>query len=202
MKARRVKGLDPAGTLADNLARIVVVRVDEVCAFAATAVDPSEVVALHNMRIAAKRLRYVLELGDGCFGPYARTAVRWARDLQELLGEIHDCDVALPRVLERLDALREDDALAVLVQAGGAPDLDPALAARAPNAGAWRGLVTLSVHLRARRALLFSHFLALWERTAREDFRARVVDAVDERPARLTPSLHEQAPHAVQQAGS
>ena len=64
----------------------------------------AQVKAQHDMRIAVKRLRYVLELGDGCFGPYTRTALRRTKELQDVLGEIHDCDVALPRVLTRLES--------------------------------------------------------------------------------------------------
>ena len=93
LKARRVKGLDPDGTLADNAERIVRVRLDELCGFMPTAADPAEVVALHDMRIAAKRLRYILEVTGPCFGPYAKTATRQVKELQDLLGEIHDCDV-------------------------------------------------------------------------------------------------------------
>ena len=76
MKARRVKGLDPAGPLADQLERIVLVRLDELCGFWPRVTDPREVEALHDMRIAAKRLRYLLEVSDGLFGPYAEKAVK------------------------------------------------------------------------------------------------------------------------------
>ena len=107
MKARKVRGLEPEGTLADNAERIVRVRLDELQSFIPRALDPTEVVALHDMRIAAKRLRYVLEVtAETCFGPYAETALKRTKDLQDLLGEIHDCDVQLPRVLERLEELR------------------------------------------------------------------------------------------------
>ena len=61
MKARKVKGLDPFGTLADNAQRLAHVRLDELCAFVPDALDPEAVEELHAMRIAAKRLRYVLE---------------------------------------------------------------------------------------------------------------------------------------------
>ena len=107
MKARRVKGLDPAAPLADNAARIVRVRLDELCSFMPRAADPEEVVALHDMRIAAKRLRYVLEVDRAVFGDYAERATRMTKDLQDLLGEIHDCDVQIPEVrafLEELEA--------------------------------------------------------------------------------------------------
>ena len=69
MKARRVKGLEPEAPLADNAERIVRVRLDELTSFMPKALDPDEVVALHDMRIAAKRLRYVLEVTGSCFGP-------------------------------------------------------------------------------------------------------------------------------------
>ena len=64
MKARKVKKLDPDGTLTGNAARIVEVRLRELRSFAPRALDPAEVDALHDMRIAAKRLRYVLEAAD------------------------------------------------------------------------------------------------------------------------------------------
>jgi CHAD domain-containing protein len=104
MKARKVKKLDPAGTLGDNAQRIVATRLEELWSFVPRALDPEEVEALHDMRIAAKRLRYVLEVTGSCFGPYAREAGKRTKVLQDLLGEIHDCDVLLPRVLG-LDAL-------------------------------------------------------------------------------------------------
>ena len=43
MKARKVKHLDPEGTLADNAERIVRTRLDELCAFMPRAADPAEV---------------------------------------------------------------------------------------------------------------------------------------------------------------
>ena len=108
MKARRVKGLDCAAPLADNAQRIVSVRFDELRGFMPRAADPAEVEALHDMRIAAKRLRYVLEVTEDCFGPFGRDARRRAKELQDILGDIHDCDVLLPQVEGALaDRLRE-----------------------------------------------------------------------------------------------
>lgn len=98
MKARKVKGLDPAGPLEDNLRLIVAVRLGELEAFVPQALDPGEQTAQHDMRIAAKRLRYVLELGKPIFGEPAAEGARTARRLQDLLGEIHDCDELLPRL--------------------------------------------------------------------------------------------------------
>jgi CHAD domain len=162
VKARKVKRTDPVGPLADNAARIVRVRLREMRSFAPRALEPEHTKAQHDMRIAAKRLRYVLELTEFCFGKPAVTARRRARDLQELLGELHDCDVMLPRVQSHLSDLREADAAAVRGRAGNASELDPRLAARAPHRTAYRGLEILAVHLEARRRLLFDRFREFW----------------------------------------
>jgi hypothetical protein len=188
LKARPVKGLDRHATLADNLQRIVATRLDELCAFAPRALDPARVKPLHDMRIAAKRLRYILEVGaEPCFGPYAATAIKRAKELQDLLGELHDCDVQLPRVRALQDELRAADALEARARAGGAPDLDPTLASGTPNAPAWRGLETLCIYIQARRGLLFERFLEMWREVEREGFRARLEYAITERPEATTP---------------
>jgi CHAD domain-containing protein len=98
VKARRVEGLDPGGSLRANAGRIVATRLDEMRGFAERALDPASAAAQHEMRIAAKRLRYVLEITESCFGEEAVAARKAARELQGVLGDIHDCDVMLPRV--------------------------------------------------------------------------------------------------------
>jgi hypothetical protein len=178
MKARRVKGLDPEGQLADNAERIIRVRLDELTGFMPKAADPGEIVALHDMRIAAKRLRYVLEITGPCFGPYASSAVKMVKDLQDLLGEIHDCDVQLPEVAAFLEELVREDVAA----AGGSPkDL-----AKTPNRRTYAGLVALQVHLRARREALFEDFLELWRDYERKGFAARLAFALSERAQSTT----------------
>ena len=181
MKARRVRKIDAEMPLADAAERILRVRLDELYSFAPQALDPAEERALHDMRIAAKRLRYLLELTAPCFGAYAATGARRAKQLQDLLGEIHDCDVMLPLVREHLAALRAADAAELRRLAADADDLDPGLAARAPHRRAYRGLETLIVHLQARRELLFERFLERWTALQRQGYRARLEHALGER---------------------
>jgi hypothetical protein len=183
MKARRVKKLDPAAPLAENAARIVLVRLDEMRSFAPKAIDEGEVKAQHDMRIAAKRLRYVLEATEFCFGRSGETARRRARDLQDVLGELHDCDVMLPRIESHLASLRNADARAVHARAGDAPDLDPRLSARAPHRTAYRGLGMLAVHVEARRRVLFDRFRAYWSEQERIGTWDRLEHAVERKLA-------------------
>ncbi len=181
MRARKVKHLDPDGPVVENAERIVAVRLDELCAFTPTVFDPDEVTALHDMRIAAKRLRYVLEVTGSLFGPYAAEASKRTKALQDLLGEIHDCDVLVPRLEALVQELRDEDVAHVVTQAGRKKQLDPALAASAPHAASYRGLEVFVVHLRARREQLFARFLSFWTELEREGFRARLEYAISER---------------------
>jgi hypothetical protein len=182
VKARKVKGIDPDGAAADEVAKIVAVRLDELWSFMPAARDPAAVDQLHDLRIAAKRLRYVLELFAPEFGPYAATAAKQAKKLQDLVGEIHDCDVTRPRIAALAEELRAEDARAIRALAGpDAKDLDPALVAQVPHRAAYRGLQTMDVALRARRDLLFERFLARWEKLERDRFRERLHQAITSR---------------------
>ncbi len=98
MKARAVEGLDPAGALRPNVTRIVATRLDELRGFADDALAPEASEEQHSMRIAAKRLRYVLELFGPCLGDEAEQARQAAKQLQSVLGDLHDCDLMLSKV--------------------------------------------------------------------------------------------------------
>jgi CHAD domain-containing protein len=67
-----------------------------VAEFSELAAGAREPEALHDTRIAAKRLRYVLEILGPLFEVAA--ALKRCKEVQELLGDLHDCDVMLPRV--------------------------------------------------------------------------------------------------------
>jgi CHAD domain-containing protein len=99
VKPRRVNDLDPGGPLRSTATRIVLVRLDELRSFAEGALAPGAATVQHDMRIAAKRLRYVLEIFTPCLGEAAQEARRAAKQLQSVLGDLHDCDLMLPRVV-------------------------------------------------------------------------------------------------------
>ena len=181
MKARAVSGLKPKRPLSENAARIVRVRLDELLSFVPQALDPSQERALHDMRIAAKRLRYVLELTSFCFGPYAAKATGITRELQDVIGAIHDCDVLEPQILSHLAELREHDADAIASAsiAGGRETTETLAAGRRR---AYAALEALAVEQRAQRKLLFARFTERWEQLERGRFRQRLLDALEQPP--------------------
>ena len=98
MKAQRIDGLSAEMPLDAAARRIVAGRAAELYAFVPEALDEAAVTPMHDMRIAAKRLRYLLELVGFSVGPAGAEAQARARELQDVLGEIHDCDVMLERI--------------------------------------------------------------------------------------------------------
>ena len=70
--------------------------------------DPFEIEALHEMRIAAKRLRYALELFQQCWGSSLGTYARRCARLQTALGDVHDCDVWIESFTKQIAAARKD----------------------------------------------------------------------------------------------
>jgi hypothetical protein len=175
VRARKVKGLDPSGPLVDNARRIVATRVDELYSF-----DPhGKPKELHNMRIAAKRLRYVLELTAPALGDAAAKGAREAKQIQTLLGELHDCDEMLALIGAHSEGLRAADAEAALALAPrGATDLPPSTARSLPNRLHYRGLESLSAYFSARRDFLHRRFIRKWERLERAGFRERLLEAL------------------------
>jgi CHAD domain-containing protein len=95
VKARGVRGLDPGAPVRANASLIVATRLEELRGFADAALAPDATAIQHDMRIAAKRLRYVLEVLGPCVGREADAAREACKRLQSALGDLHDCDLML-----------------------------------------------------------------------------------------------------------
>ena len=82
-------------------------RLEAFLGYDAIVADPARVTELHEMRIAAKWLRYTVE----AFAPlYSGELKKWlnaVRDAQDALGTIHDCDVWTELIPAYLDEERE-----------------------------------------------------------------------------------------------
>jgi len=78
-------------------------RLDALLAFDEIVEQPDKVTELHQMRIAAKWLRYTLETFAPLYASQLQAYIQAVKTMQDLLGEIHDCDVwqqFLPTFLE------------------------------------------------------------------------------------------------------
>lgn len=68
--------------------------------------EPHKVGRLHDMRIAAKRLRYALDLFAHCWGDSLGVFSRQVATLQSSLGELHDCDLWIEHFGKRLRSVK------------------------------------------------------------------------------------------------
>jgi len=81
----------------------VLARMDEMLAYQDCLADPDDQDGHHAMRIAAKRLRYTMEICRPVHNRRLDDHINTVKEVQGLLGEIHDCDVwadDLERLLE------------------------------------------------------------------------------------------------------
>jgi CHAD domain-containing protein len=77
-----------------SIARTIILqRLRELEKLSSSLYRPFKVERLHRMRIAAKRLRYALELFEHCWGESLNRFSVKAAGLQSSLGELHDSDV-------------------------------------------------------------------------------------------------------------
>jgi CHAD domain-containing protein len=79
-------------------------RLDEFLFFEVFIFDPARINELHQMRIAAKHLRYTLEIFSELYSAKTDFALDISRKSQQVLGEIHDADVwslFLPKFLSK-----------------------------------------------------------------------------------------------------
>jgi CHAD domain-containing protein len=84
--------------------RLIIRRLEKLLAYQDCLSDPADKQRHHEMRIVTKRLRYTMEICRPVYDGELDEAVTAAKHLQELLGDIHDCDVwidALPEFMEQ-----------------------------------------------------------------------------------------------------
>jgi hypothetical protein len=193
-RPRPIPGLDPDRRLRPNARRILAVRIREVYAHDRAVRDPARVRELHDLRIACKRLRYLLEIFGVAFRAALDPFVEELRGLQDLLGEIHDRDVQVPLLedhLRRLEAgaagavtVPADPAVAIAAGDGAPADLGAAArrARRDPPGALFTderpGVRALLERRRREREELYARFLEEWARLRRRRFRKRLEAAL------------------------
>jgi CHAD domain-containing protein len=90
--------------LADRTYESILLRLEEFLAFEPFVAYPERVNELHQMRIAAKHLRYTLEVFAPLYNGELKSSIKVVKEIQTMLGDLHDCDVwltFLPQFLQQ-----------------------------------------------------------------------------------------------------
>jgi CHAD domain-containing protein len=92
--------VDPYESYALAAARVVRQRAEELFAHEEGVLDTSDIERVHDMRVASRRLRAVLEIFEPCFpqGDF-KTVLRDVKALADALGERRDPDVHIDAML-------------------------------------------------------------------------------------------------------
>src|SRR5690348_1568587 len=191
-KAKSLTFLDPQASTDQMARRAVYTRLDELYNWSAGVDAPYEVRGLHNLRIAAKRLRYTLEIFEDTLPPACHAFAGELAQVQDELGAMHDNDVLI--ALLRLCLGSEDAGLAyeqALVKAGKqkskekpllpsdmvAAVLDPDAA---PDAKERYGLEQLLLKQSQSREEHYQIFRRHWHQLQVRDFRRELLDVLQE----------------------
>ncbi len=94
-KARPITGLNPHDATGKNARAIARVRLEDLYSWEDYVDNLYNIVELHNMRIAAKRLRYTFEVFEDVLPIASKAVLKEIIQLQEELGDLHDSDVMI-----------------------------------------------------------------------------------------------------------
>src|SRR5947207_14985041 len=94
-KAKPITGLDVQAPTGKNARVSARTRLDEMYDWSDSVDSPYSVRELHNLRIAAKRLRYTLEIFEDFLPQECKPLVKELEQIQEELGQLHDSDVLI-----------------------------------------------------------------------------------------------------------
>ena len=109
-KAREIPGFADAASFREAAARAVEVRADEVFEHSENVLDVEDIERVHDMRVATRRLRAVMEIFAPCFPKdHHRALLREVKSLADVLGERRDRDVAIAAMERIADALATED---------------------------------------------------------------------------------------------
>jgi CHAD domain-containing protein len=109
-KAREIEGLAASTPFAQAAAATVAVRAQEVFDHAAGVLDLQDIERVHDMRVATRRLRAVLEIFAPCFERTLHRGVLGdVKSLADALGERRDPDVHIDALQHFEAAVAEAD---------------------------------------------------------------------------------------------
>jgi hypothetical protein len=187
VKAKIVANLDAHAPTGQNARIIGRTRLEELYSWERFVDDAYAIHELHSLRIAAKRLRYTLEIFSATFPEESNDILKEIEQIQAELGALHDSDVmiALLRLyLGGLDSGSDyEHALMSLAQHTPQSPLlvNPELVAHVlgssttPSLLQRKGLELLLPDLHQQREDQYAAFRMHWYQLKGQDFRSRVL---------------------------
>jgi CHAD domain-containing protein len=171
------------GTFGEVGRAIITERFNELQKLSTSLYRPHEVAPLHRMRIAAKRLRYAVELFASCGEETLKDFESEIGKLQTSLGELHDCDVWIENFGAQL-AQDERAKRNAATHKNATQDDEPINAARAyarvlDNLQR-RAAVWLLDHFTKERTKNFRDALARWDEWESTDFASRLQASLED----------------------
>ena len=168
-KSADVDGQSTAGASFRQAGRdIIAASFEELRKLSLSLYQPSKTVPLHRMRIAAKRLRYLVELYTQCWGASLTSFAEEIAKMQSHLGELHDCDEWIAVLSARLRALPSEASAT-----DAETETDSIRAER-------RSSVWLLGHFVKTRTKHYRAALALWDEWEQKSFAANLMASLDE----------------------
>lgn len=190
-KAKQITGLDPHAPTSENARFIARTRLEEMYSWSEYVDNPYNVKELHDLRIAAKRLRYTLEVFEDVLPDTCKPIVEELTQIQDELGAMHDSDVMVGLLRVRLGSQESvsiyDQALSAAQRQQGKarsilrPELVAVLidAKVAPSAEDRYGLELLLRKYQQDREQQYAAFRQHWYQLQERDFRREVLSILD-----------------------
>jgi putative phosphoesterase len=138
-------------------------RVDEVIGYSKYVERPLAIAEHHAMRISAKRLRYTLEIFQPLYDGGLKDEISDIKRFQDVLGEMHDCDVWISDIQAVLQESAWGD---------GSPIESADLKALRP------GLNLVLEDCRKRKATLYKNFALTWKDWGKRGLLIALVEKV------------------------
>jgi len=201
-KAKSVAGIEAQASTAKNAHIIARTRLEEMIMWGRYAHDPQRSNELHDLRIAAKRLRYTLEIFSDVLPKETNSIIAEVTQIQEELGNLHDSDVMIALLNLCLRQQQSENnsgeaqhknngeqayeaAVAAQQQAGkhlinNVELLTYLLDARtAPSHAQHEGLECLLVNTQQQRKEAYEAFRAHWDQLQEQGFQREVLNVLD-----------------------
>lgn len=182
-KATPIQGLDIHDPTSKNASIIALARLEDLYHWHSYVDNPHNIKELHHLRIAAKRLRYTLEIFEDVLPDACKPFLKELVQIQEEIGTLHDSDVITAllqlclnnhhtQTAPTLPDAKEQQAQFLLQ-----PDLVPYLLdpTIAPTAAERQGLEYLLRRQQQSREEQYTTFRQHWHQLQTRDFRGQLL---------------------------